>query len=121
VAVNGEISATKFGRDMHKAWDYGPGFEKELTLPSGKRVDGINFDTRQIRELKPDNPRAIRLGERQVAGYVDELNQAYPGDVATTAELFCLITDLLDHVEHPAHALAAAYRWRWDGVFGVSA
>jgi len=33
----------------------------------------------------------------------------------TTAELFCLITDLLDHVEHPAHALAAAYRWRWDG------
>ncbi|HEY6798558.1 MAG TPA: transposase [Kineosporiaceae bacterium] len=34
---------------------------------------------------------------------------------ATTPELFCLITDLLDHVEHPAHALAAAYRWRWDG------
>jgi hypothetical protein len=34
---------------------------------------------------------------------------------ATTAELFCLITDLHDHVEHPAHALAAAYRWRWDG------
>jgi hypothetical protein len=33
----------------------------------------------------------------------------------TTPELFRLITDLLDHVEHPAHALAAAYRWRWDG------
>ena len=33
----------------------------------------------------------------------------------TTPELFCLITDLLDHDEHPAHALAAAYRWRWDG------
>ena len=32
-----------------------------------------------------------------------------------TPELFCLITDLHDHVEHPAHALAAAYRWRWDG------
>jgi hypothetical protein len=33
----------------------------------------------------------------------------------TTPELFCLITDLLDHAEHPAPALAAAYRWRWDG------
>lgn len=33
----------------------------------------------------------------------------------TTAELFCLVTDLHDHVEHPAHLLAEAYRWRWDG------
>jgi hypothetical protein len=36
-------------------------------------------------------------------------------DGATTPELFCLITDLLDPVEHPARLLAAAYRWRWDG------
>lgn len=33
----------------------------------------------------------------------------------STPELFCLITDLLDIDEHPAHLLAAAYRWRWDG------
>jgi hypothetical protein len=33
----------------------------------------------------------------------------------TTAELFCLVTDLHDHLEHPADLLAAAYRWRWDG------
>ena len=33
----------------------------------------------------------------------------------TTPELFCLITDLLDPIVHPAHLLAAAYRWRWDG------
>jgi len=33
----------------------------------------------------------------------------------TTPELFCLVTDLLDHIEHPGHLLAAAYRWRWDG------
>lgn len=37
-------------------------------------------------------------------------------DGATTPELFCLITDLLDHEVHPAHLLAAAYRWRWDGT-----
>lgn len=34
---------------------------------------------------------------------------------ALTEELFCLITDLIDHVKHPAHLLAAAYRRRWDG------
>lgn len=36
-------------------------------------------------------------------------------DGQTTPELFCLITDLLDHTTHPAHLLAEAYRWRWDG------
>src|SRR4026209_220394 len=33
----------------------------------------------------------------------------------TTPELFCLVTDLLDHTTHPAHPLAQAHRWRWDG------
>ncbi|HXZ77343.1 MAG TPA: hypothetical protein VEH31_41620, partial [Streptosporangiaceae bacterium] len=28
-------------------------------------------------------------------------------------ELFCLITDLHDHVTYPAQALARAYHWRW--------
>jgi hypothetical protein len=37
-------------------------------------------------------------------------------DAALTPELFCLITDLLDHHTHPAHLLADAYRWRWDGT-----
>ena len=36
-------------------------------------------------------------------------------DGQTTPELFCLITDLLDHEIHPARLLAEAYRWRWDG------
>jgi hypothetical protein len=36
-------------------------------------------------------------------------------DEQTTPELFCLLTDLLDHTTHPAHQLAQAYRWRWDG------
>jgi hypothetical protein len=36
-------------------------------------------------------------------------------DGQTTPELFCLVTDLLDHHTHPAHRLAQAYRWRWDG------
>jgi Transposase DDE domain len=36
-------------------------------------------------------------------------------DGQTTPELFCLVTDLLDHHTHPAHQMAQAYRWRWDG------
>jgi hypothetical protein len=38
-----------------------------------------------------------------------------PGDVVTSGELFCLVTDLLDHQAYPADALAAAYPWRWNG------
>jgi hypothetical protein len=30
-------------------------------------------------------------------------------------ELFCLITDLIDHAAYPAGVLAAAYHWRWIG------
>jgi hypothetical protein len=30
-------------------------------------------------------------------------------------ELFCLITDLHDHVTYPARLLARAYHWRWIG------
>lgn len=60
---------------MHKDWDYGPGFEKEVTLPSGKRADAVNFETREVRELKPNNPDAIRRGEQQVEGYRKELEQ----------------------------------------------
>jgi hypothetical protein len=32
-----------------------------------------------------------------------------------TGEMFCLITDLLDHRAYPAGQLAAAYAWRWTG------
>ena len=28
-------------------------------------------------------------------------------------DMFCLVTDLTDHIVHPADKLAAAYRWRW--------
>lgn len=46
---------------------------KEVTLPSGKRADAVSWEKRDVRELKPDNPRAIRQGERQVEGYRREL------------------------------------------------
>ena len=36
-------------------------------------------------------------------------------DGQDTGEMFCLITDLLDHAACPAGQLAAAYAWRWAG------
>ena len=80
VAVNGETTATRLGREMHASWDYGPGFTKEFTLRGGGRVDAINFETRQVIELKPNNPRAIRLGGRQIEGYLSKLNEQFPGE-----------------------------------------
>ncbi len=36
-------------------------------------------------------------------------------DGQDTGEMFCLITDLLDHAAYPAGQLASAYAWRWAG------
>ncbi|MCR1784448.1 hypothetical protein KVF89_18035 [Nocardioides carbamazepini] len=72
---------------MHAAWNYGSGFQREFRLPSGRRVDGINLQTRQIVELKPYNPRAIRLGQRQLDDYLKELNDAYPGSTPWTGSI----------------------------------
>jgi RHS repeat-associated protein len=61
------------GRQMHKDHNYGAGFDKEVTLPSGKRADAVNWKSREVVELKPNNPNAIRRGEKQVQGYRQEL------------------------------------------------
>jgi DDE family transposase len=63
----------------------------------------------------PDGSYQARLSGGGVSLTVRVIEYHVMLDGATTAELFCLVTDLLDHDQHPAHLLAAAYRWRWDG------
>ncbi len=75
VARGGESVQAAQGRAVHRAWDPGPGFVKEERLPSGKRPDAVNYQTRVVKELKPNNPSAMRRGERQVEGYRKELEQ----------------------------------------------
>lgn len=75
--------AAEYGRQIHKAYDYGLGFKKEYTLPSGKRVDAINFETKVIVELKPNNPKAIVLGEKQLDSYRHEVEKVYGGKWTT--------------------------------------
>ena len=39
-----------------------------------------NLQTREVLELKPNNPRQIRLGNQQLNDYIAELNEMYPGE-----------------------------------------
>jgi hypothetical protein len=73
----GETAATARGRQVHKDYDYGPGFEKEFRLPSGKRADAVNRELGEVIELKPNNVAAVRRGERQVEGYRQELEELF--------------------------------------------
>ena len=63
---------------MHKDYNPGDGYIKEFRLPSGKRVDAINFEKGDIRELKPNNSRAVQKGENQVKSYMNEVEKLYP-------------------------------------------
>jgi hypothetical protein len=75
----GETDATIYGRAAHQEYDYGPGFEKEFTLQNGQRADAVNLETREVVELKPNNPAAIARGLRQVQGYAQQLDAEFPG------------------------------------------
>ena len=71
----GENSAAKLGRQKHKYWDYGPTVKKEVTIPGAGRADGVDFLNHIVYELKPNNPRAIRQGWRQLTKYANALEQ----------------------------------------------
>lgn len=78
VVRGGETAATAYGRAIHKTFDYGQGFRREFTLPSGRRADAVNLRMREVVELKPNNPRAIAQGRRQLEAYARELEELYP-------------------------------------------
>jgi hypothetical protein len=68
-------AAAKRGQQAHENYKNAlPGHhEHQVTLPSGRRPDAIDFTNRIVRELKPDNPKAIRRGLKQVERYKKEL------------------------------------------------
>jgi len=51
---------------------------REQRLPSGKRADAVDYKKGEVKELKPDNERAIKKGERQVEQYRQELQESHP-------------------------------------------
>ena len=50
---------------------------KEYVLPSGKRVDYIDFETKTVYELKPNNPNQIKKGTKQLQNYLDEISEIF--------------------------------------------
>lgn len=68
------------GKKVHKAWDYGPSVTKEYSIPGVGRADGVDFVNRIVYELKPNNPRAVRQGWRQLTRYANGLESRYGGN-----------------------------------------
>lgn len=76
----GESPATKAGREAHKAYPLALGdeYEYEVRLPSGRVADAVHKTEPIVRELKPDSPRAVKRGEKQVDAYAKELQKTDP-------------------------------------------
>ena len=63
---------------MHKTYNPGEGYIKEYSLPSKRRADAVNLEKGDVRELKPNNAKAIKTGEKQVQEYMKELQAQFP-------------------------------------------
>jgi RHS repeat-associated protein len=75
----GESAAAARGRLIHAEYDFGPGYKtRSNQLPSGRKPDAVNYDTGHVYELKPNNPRAIKRGEKQLGEYLKELQEWKP-------------------------------------------
>ena len=79
----GETSSTINGKRMHQNWNYGDGVLKEKRIAPGSRVDGIDWANRIVYELKPNNPRAIQRGLRQLDRYLGVLGEDWLGILLT--------------------------------------
>jgi hypothetical protein len=75
---NGETVDTILGRQAHKQYSEmlgEPGYDYNRQIPGTRlRPDAIDWENHIVRELKPDNARAIQRGLGQLSKYVDALN-----------------------------------------------
>jgi RHS repeat-associated protein len=89
--TSGENSKAKTGRQKHDEYKKEEAmkindpqkFRKEytVTLANGKkgRIDAIDFENKTIYELKPNNPKAIKRGEKQLSGYKEAMEKETGG------------------------------------------
>lgn len=75
----GENAYTKAGREAHQNYNPGTNYNTKYRSPTGKRPDAVDFEGKIVRELKPNNPAAIRRGWRQVERYRQELQELFGG------------------------------------------
>jgi hypothetical protein len=79
--AGGHTADAARGIAAHKSYRnaLGGNYRFELKLPSGKRVDAVDLKNRIVRELKPDNPRSVKRGRRQLERYRQELESEFGG------------------------------------------
>ena len=75
-AKKGEPPQLARGKRAHREEPIRPGEVPEVRTPSGKRMDRYDPEKGHIREIKPDSPREVRRGEKQVGQYKQEMEQA---------------------------------------------
>ena len=71
------------GRQMHKSYDYGVTVRKEVPIPGYGRADAIDDVNKIVYELKPDNPKAIARGLKQLDRYLKGLGKGWIGQIVT--------------------------------------
>lgn len=94
--VNYTKSSFKIGQEMHRLYKANDVLKKgikcirckEFRLPSGLRIDFIDFENKIIYELKPNNPRQIKEGKKQLQMYLIEVEKLYGKGWKTVLDLY---------------------------------
>ena len=76
-------NAIQIGQQAHN--EYKPvlesrGYDTSFRFKNGLRTDGINFNSHDIVEYKPDTPTGRAQGVRQLPGYINQANEELPLD-----------------------------------------
>lgn len=71
----GEPPHLAAGKRAHREEPILPGEHAEVPTPSGRRMDRYDESQTHIREIKPNNPRQLRNGQKQVESYRQEMEQ----------------------------------------------
>jgi RHS repeat-associated protein len=75
---NGDNEHNARGREREKWYDFGEGYVRQFEFENGTRADGVNFNLRHIKELKPEN--LAKMGEymKQLEGYIRQAEIEFP-------------------------------------------
>ncbi len=74
-----------------------------------------DISLKRTTKILPDHSYLAELSGDGVTVTVRVIEYDVTVEGQEVPEMFCLATDLLDWREYPAPALAALYKWRWDG------
>ncbi len=80
--TSGATKAARIGTQIHVAYSKivaKLGYATNVVLKSGRRPDAVDFVNKVVRELKPNNARAIARGLLQAKRYAKELQRKYGG------------------------------------------